>query len=345
MIKSKEDSSGTLHVNYRKGSTRYQGEMKDGKPVGTWSYFDEDSALIISSEYTGNFFHGYDEDTLITGQYSEGKPVGVWKYGHSECGRFIVEKQYNCENEMLYRYNILDETDQPVVLKAKIPAGRFFRNNGRAGKYASIDVRYGAKSLDISNFNDSIQGRFSNRFREANDFSGLGITFARNNAWHYSFSFNFLSRSNRIETDTFNLQLNGFNLLLNLGYDVISSDLFTVAPNVGLGFSELNLTLETEAPEETDEYNVWAPPVLTENRWNYYSSGLTADFSLDLRINIPFSKYDYMGMYIGGKGGYLVHGSNNGWIDNYRQTNNTGLPKASMSGLYWFITLGLMAFG
>ncbi|MCK9452439.1 MAG: hypothetical protein M0Q90_12165 [Bacteroidales bacterium] len=91
---------GEWKVNYPNGSLRYQGFFEDGKPVGTFQYYDSTGLLKAVNEFKSNgliaYHQAYAESGFVIakGKFVEQQKDSTWLYYSADDSTLISEENY-----------------------------------------------------------------------------------------------------------------------------------------------------------------------------------------------------------------------------------------------------------
>jgi antitoxin component YwqK of YwqJK toxin-antitoxin module len=151
---------GKWQKKYPDGGLIYEGEFKDGKPVGEWTRYHETGQVKAKIRYSDNSDSAYvrlfdkRSSKIAEGYYINEKKTGKWTYYSN--GKVISEENFlNGEKDGLSRNfytsgEILDETE--------------WRNGKKEGKYQAY-FKGGKPYMQCKFSNDKRNGLCLTRFR------------------------------------------------------------------------------------------------------------------------------------------------------------------------------------
>lgn len=180
---------------------------------------------------------------------------------------------------------------------------------------SGVEFWVGAHQMELGNLNTYFGSDFNNI---PHQHWGFSLYAYGDQSIYVDYAFNFYTTKNSNINDTINLDLNGWNGFLNIGYDITKTGVIDIIPMLGIGYQNMKIQVTEKnytgytGIENVVQYDVTNPAFMLNSR-------------LDLRLKI------IPGISLVAKGGYLLDVSKPDWRFNKL---NIGAEN-KFSGLYW----------
>lgn len=179
---------------------------------------------------------------------------------------------------------------------------------------SGFSIYYGAHTMNIGNLNTFFNSNFTTIPQH---YIQLSLYAYGDQTTYVDYTFNIYSAKTSSPNDSIHLSLDGWNVFMNMGYDLTKNTIIDIIPYVGLGYQNMKINVKED---KFTSYNG-----LEGVEYSIKNDAFMLNTGLDVRIKLLPT------ITLTAKGGYLLDVSK----DNWKYRNNFIDASNKFTGMYW----------